>query len=441
MLFWDTSGLKGGYHPLSALKRRENFWIEAVLEKKSLDTVINFLHNITGKPVMVADRTGKVYAWSEEVKMASADDHFIEIPRNNDGSFNYDPAKRNLYYHTGFTDRDACIIINNVSEAEYAEWIKHLEEVATAVKVFIFTAHEAEKMEHQFKKKLIEDILLWNASEIKELIRQNKYYLDLDKLYFVSIMEPVLDSKTDIETLYKHTLEWLKYHKDVVICSVWNEKYIIFVCPNNYDLQTLESDDNWDNYLSYIRKHQKDIAKRFNIPTYFGIGRKYLITELHKSYQEALTALNISKLTGKENTVTHYLNIGLFKLIDLQETAMLRQFCAENLGRLLEHDRTTKGELLQTLRVLCDSDFDVNAAAQKMFLHFNTLRYRIKKIEELTGRQLDRILDRLNLFVAVKLHDLLLLNGLLGEPGSAEKEAADPTANKPASQLVRRCYL
>ncbi|MDN5376183.1 MAG: PucR family transcriptional regulator, proline-responsive transcriptional activator [Thermacetogenium sp.] len=198
MLFWDTSGLKGGYHPLSALKRRENFWIEAVLEKKSLDTVINFLHNITGKPVMVADRTSKVYAWSEEVKMASADDHFIEIPRNNDGSFNYDPAKRNLYYHTGFTDRDACIIINNVSEAEYAEWIKHLEEVATAVKVFIFTAHEAEKMEHQFKKKLIEDILLWNASEIKELIRQNKYYLDLDKLYFVSIMEPVLDSKTDM---------------------------------------------------------------------------------------------------------------------------------------------------------------------------------------------------------------------------------------------------
>ncbi|MDN5376184.1 MAG: PucR family transcriptional regulator, proline-responsive transcriptional activator [Thermacetogenium sp.] len=166
-----------------------------------------------------------------------------------------------------------------------------------------------------------------------------------------------------------------------------------------------------------------------------------MITELHKSYQEALTALNISKLTGKENTVTHYLNIGLFKLIDLQETAMLRQFCAENLGRLLEHDRTTKGELLQTLRVLCDTDFDVNAAAQKMFLHFNTLRYRIKKIEELTGRQLDRILDRLNLFVAVKLHDLLLLNGLLGEPGNDEKEAADPTANKPASQLVRRCYL
>ncbi|AFV10362.1 hypothetical protein Tph_c01140 [Thermacetogenium phaeum DSM 12270] len=427
-----------GYGLLSALKQGENYWIEAVLEKKNLDAVINFLHNITGKPVRITDRTGKVYACSEGVKMASADDHFVDIPQNGNSILIYDPAQRDLYYRADSSDGEAWIIIGNTGEAEYPAWLPYLEEVATAVKICIFIAHEKENMEHQFKKKLIEDILLWNASEIKELIRQNKYCLDLDKLYFVSIMEPVLDSKTDMETLYKHTLEWLKYHEDVVICSVWNEKYIIFICPNKYDLQTLESDDNWDNYLSYIRKHQKDIAKRFNIPTYFGIGRKYLITELHKSYQEALTALNISKLTGKKNSVTHYLNLGVFKLINLQETAMLRQFCAENLGRLLEHDRTTKGELLQTLRVLCDTDFDVNAAAQKMFLHFNTLRYRIKKIEELTGRQLDRILDRLNLFVAVKLHDLLLLNGLLGEPGSAEKEAADSTANNPAAQLMRR---
>lgn len=312
------------------------------------------------------------------------------------------------------------MIIDNVADKEYTAWKPYLEEVSVAVKAYVCMAHEKEIMEHQFKKKLIEDMLLWNACNIKELIRQNKYYLDLNKLYFVSIMEPELNSETDIESLYRHTIIWLKYHEDVVICSIWNEKYIVFVCPNKYDQQTLESDDNWENYLSYIRKHQKDIMDHFHISTSFGIGRKYPLTELHKSYQEALTALNISKLTGKKNSVKHFLDLGVFKIINYQDAKLLKRFCSEILGQLPEHDRLNKGELLPTLRALCDTNFDVNDAAQKMYIHFNTLRYRIKKIEELTGTKIEQLEVKLNLFAAVKLHDLLIANGYSEE--SADQE-------------------
>lgn len=400
---------------MEAVRRGEDFWIESVLENNSLAEIINYLQAVTGKSIRVTDCSGKIYACNDEVKMASPDDHFASIPREHRNRFTYEPANRTLYYHTGFTDKDACIIISNVTDKEYPAWEPYLEEVSTAVKIYMFMAHEKEDMEHQFKKKLIEDMLLWNACNIKDLIRQNKYYLDLNKLYFVSIMEPELNSETDIETLYRHTTVWLKYHEDVVICSIWNEKYIVFVCPNKYDQQTLESDDNWENYLYYIKKHQRDITNRFHISTSFGIGRKYPLPELHKSYQEALTALNISKLTGKKNSVMHYLDLGVFKLINFQDTTLLKQFCSETLRKLLEHDRTNKGELLQTLRALFDTNFDVNDAAQKMYIHFNTLRYRIKKIEEMTGMKLEQLQDKLNLFVAVKLYDLLILSGLFGE--------------------------
>jgi len=48
---------------------------------------------------------------------------------------------------------------------------------------------------------------------------------------------------------------------------------------------------------------------------------------------------------------------------------------------------STKRELQQTLRVLYDTDLDINTAAYNMSLHFNTLKYRIKEIEELADTQ------------------------------------------------------
>ncbi|HHW29518.1 MAG TPA: hypothetical protein GXX21_08185 [Syntrophomonadaceae bacterium] len=66
---------------------------------------------------------------------------------------------------------------------------------------------------------------------------------------------------------------------------------------------------------------------------------------------------------------------------------MLRQFCGENRRSLLGHNITTKRELQQTLRVLYDTDLDINTAAYNMSLHFNTLKYRIKEIEEMADTQ------------------------------------------------------
>lgn len=403
---------------MEAVGRREDFWIESVIENKSLSAVLDHLKAFIGKPFRITDSTGKVYACSKDVRMISPDDHFVSVPQDNYVRLIYDPLNRILFYRTGFTNQDAWIIISEVDDGiDYTVWLSHLDEVSTAVKIYILMEREKENTEHQLKKKLIEDMLFWNVCNVRDLIKQGKYHLDPNKLYFVSIMEPELNSETDIETLYRHTLIWLRYHADVVICSIWNERYIVFVCPNKYDMHTLESDDNWENYLCYIKKHQRDIMNRFQVSTHFGIGRKYPLAHLHKSYQEALTALNISKLTGKKNSVTHYLEIGMFKLINFQDTSLLKQFCSEVLGKLLEHDRSSKGELMHTLRALFDSNFDVNEAAQKMFIHFNTLRYRMRKIEELTGMRLEQLQDKLNLFVAVKLYDLLMLNGQLGERG------------------------
>jgi DNA-binding PucR family transcriptional regulator len=82
----------------------------------------------------------------------------------------------------------------------------------------------------------------------------------------------------------------------------------------------------------------------------------------------------------------------------------LRQaYRARVLGPLLEHDRLHRTELVRTLRTYLDSSGSWSRCAAEMHLHVNTLRYRIDRIETLTGRDLRRLQDQTDLLLALNL--------------------------------------
>jgi hypothetical protein len=79
-----------------------------------------------------------------------------------------------------------------------------------------------------------------------------------------------------------------------------------------------------------------------------------------------------------------------------------RAFADRTLGRVLDHDRRTRGELMTTLAAFLDCDGSWRRTADRLHLHPNTVRYRIGRVETLTGRDLARIGDRLDVFLAVR---------------------------------------
>ena len=80
-----------------------------------------------------------------------------------------------------------------------------------------------------------------------------------------------------------------------------------------------------------------------------------------------------------------------------------RSFRTRLLGPLLEYDARHHSELVQTLTVFLDCSGSWNRCAAKLHLHVNTLRYRISRIEQLTGRDLASFADRVDLYLALKL--------------------------------------
>ena len=83
--------------------------------------------------------------------------------------------------------------------------------------------------------------------------------------------------------------------------------------------------------------------------------------------------------------------------------SVLRTFRTRLLGPLLAYDDRHRAELLPTLREFLACSGSWNACAAKMYVHVNTVRYRIRRIEELTGRDLSRLNDQVDFFLALQI--------------------------------------
>lgn len=82
--------------------------------------------------------------------------------------------------------------------------------------------------------------------------------------------------------------------------------------------------------------------------------------------------------------------------------AVRRTFTSRVLGAVLEHDKRTEADLLGTLQAFLDCSCSWSRAAELLHLHVNTVRYRIERVEDLTGRDLANIEDRVDMFLALK---------------------------------------
>ena len=83
--------------------------------------------------------------------------------------------------------------------------------------------------------------------------------------------------------------------------------------------------------------------------------------------------------------------------------SVLRSFRERLLGPLLAYDHQHRAELLPTLREFLACSGSWNVCAARMYVHVNTVRYRIRRIEELTGRDLSRLDDQVDFFLALRI--------------------------------------
>ena len=128
---------------------------------------------------------------------------------------------------------------------------------------------------------------------------------------------------------------------------------------------------------------------------------------LDRASREASTALRAAEKL-KAGTVASYDELGVVRLfVASQGDDSIREFVRQMLGDIIEYDERKDGRLLQTLRVYFEANCSQQDAADKLFVHHKTVRYRLTRIEELSGLDLGKHEDRINLDLALKVHSVM----------------------------------
>jgi purine catabolism regulator len=125
--------------------------------------------------------------------------------------------------------------------------------------------------------------------------------------------------------------------------------------------------------------------------------------ELPRSFGQARLAASIGAHVHGARTLTHYEQLGIYRLLaDAVDRDALEGFRREQLGAL-EHD----ADLMKTLRVYLRTRGNKAQCAKELFVHLNTVKYRLTRIAELTGRNLEDAQALLGLHVALEIGDVL----------------------------------
>jgi DNA-binding PucR family transcriptional regulator len=127
------------------------------------------------------------------------------------------------------------------------------------------------------------------------------------------------------------------------------------------------------------------------------------------SFHEARCALEATAFSnGVAPDVASHRDLGAFTLLlSVQDAEALRLYCESVLGPIEDSDERYAGELLRSLEAYIDRNGHWERAASDCYCHRHTLRYRIKRIEELTGRDLSRANDRVELWLALRAKELI----------------------------------
>lgn len=162
--------------------------------------------------------------------------------------------------------------------------------------------------------------------------------------------------------------------------------------------------------------------------TRFTIGASRVtatLSQLGAARDQARATLKLARRLGRSDAVTAYEELGFYRLLLAVPPPELRRFADEVLGPLVDYDEAHGSDLVSTLAVYLQTGGSPRHAAERLFVHPNTVVYRIGRIEALIGVDLADPEDRLLCQAAVKGREALESRHAASAPGATGPSGAE----------------
>lgn len=182
----------------------------------------------------------------------------------------------------------------------------------------------------------------------------------------------------------------------------YSMRHLMVLSQGEYVVTLLPSEVfSKDLLVTILMNIMKRGEANYHISMKSGIGTGYeYLEDFKKSYQEAKNALTISRIAPNEEKVYFYENLGIYSLIaQISNGKFLDEYMESRIGRLIKADQMQEGELCETLEAYLEHNCNANATAEALYIHRNTMRYRMDKIRKI----LEDDISDLSVFLELKL--------------------------------------
>lgn len=292
-------------------------------------------------------------------------------------------------------------------------WQKKMMDKFVGLTTLLFQTEETFKeQQDMFREHFMYDLLFHKFESKNVMIKQGKTWgWNFEKPHHLLLLNI---EGTDEWMLMVNWLEELALYLESEVNSM-EEKVIVLPFQDQIIILVEDEEERaMSDRKSFINKVVNQFVKSLStqypdLRYTFGIGKWYQDTiNLNKSYQEAKLALQFGEEWLGDGSVVYDINdLGILRLFTNIHYEFLFDFSQEYLSKLIEEDQKNGTEYIKILQVYVQYQGKINESADALYIHPNTLRNRLKRIEEITGLQLQEVNDLINLSLAVRIYSFL----------------------------------
>ena len=347
--------------------------------------IIHQMKDAVDRVIGVIDENGVVISCSELGKIGES--------KNN--------VKDELAYTTGAVAKDGYTYrpLGNGSKFEYIVFVEGEDKKAESTSMILSIS--LSNIKNLYDEKYDKGSFLKNI--ILDNILPSDIYMKSKELHFANDVQRIVflikfHNKSDIMPFDIIQNMFPDKNKDYVI-SVGEQDVVLIseLKGNSCDMREMEK---------IARQIVDTLNTEFFAKVSVGIGTSVTnIKDLAVSYKEAQIAIEVGKVFDTEKNIVSYENLGIGRLIYQLPTTLCEMFMQEvfKKGSLESLDHET----LMTIQAFFENNLNVSETARKLFVHRNTLVYRLEKIRKLTGLDLREFEHAITFKVALMVQKYL----------------------------------
>ncbi len=337
-----------------------------IMSNRVFQGVILQLKEGTGRVIGVLDSDGIVIAASNSGLLGE---------RWADAVVDYVPGNDGVYYHEGNTFKP----FGNSGAAEFLVFAEGTDEVAHSLVTLSAVALNGAKIyyeEKHDKGTFVKNIIMDNIMPGDIYIRAKELHFSADVQRAVFLVRQV--GHADVSSVEVLKNLFTDKQQTFVLNINENDIAVIKQVPENTEVSDL---------MQTAEMMERVLHDELNLKTVIGIGTvSGHLRELADSFKEAQVAIEVGKVFETEKSIINYENLGIGRLIYQLPTTLCEIFLSEVFKK--SSIDALDQETLFTINKFFENNLNVSETSRKLFVHRNTLVYRLEKIKKLTGLDL-----------------------------------------------------